>query len=240
MRALHDILFFALYPAGAVLIGGVISLLRPPSPAARSAIQHFAAGVIFCAVATELLPDVLHRRMPAVTVGGFIFGVVMMLGMKRLAEQFGQKSLTQVSQPTSLILTLAVDIALDGVLIGVGFAAGQKQGLLLTIALTLEVLFLGLSGGAALKGAGASRTKVVAITLGFAGFLLAGAGAGALLLSGVSGTVLDAVLAFGVAALLYLVTEELLVEAHEVPETSFQTAMFFVGFIVLLIIEMRM
>jgi ZIP family zinc transporter len=163
-----------------------------------------------------------------------------MLGMKRLAEQFGQKSLTQVSQPTSLILTLAVDIALDGVLIGVGFAAGQKQGLLLTIALTLEVLFLGLSGGAALKGAGASRTKVVAITLGFAGFLLAGAGAGALLLSGVSGTVLDAVLAFGVAALLYLVTEELLVEAHEVPETSFQTAMFFVGFIVLLIIEMRM
>jgi len=38
--------------------------------------------------------------------------------------------------------------------------------------------------------------------------------------------VLDAVLAFGVTALLYLVTEELLVEAHEVAETAKQTAIF--------------
>jgi ZIP family zinc transporter len=53
-----------------------------------------------------------------------------------------------------------------------------------------------------------------------------------------SANVVDATLAFGLAALLYLVTEELLVEAHEVPETSAQTAMFFVGFILLLTIEM--
>ena len=34
-----------------------------------------------------------------------------------------------------------------------------------------------------------------------------------------------------------LVTEELLVEAHEVPETSSTTAMFFLGFLVLFVIE---
>ena len=45
-------------------------------------------------------------------------------------------------------------------------------------------------------------------------------------------------LGFGCAALLYLVTEELLVEAHEVPETPLATASFFVGFLVLLVIEM--
>ena len=44
-------------------------------------------------------------------------------------------------------------------------------------------------------------------------------------------------LAFGAAALLYLVTEELLVEAHEVPDTPLLTAMFFVGFLALFILE---
>ena len=61
---------------------------------------------------------------------------------------------------------------------------------------------------------------------------------GAYFLAGVSGAVLDAVMSFGVAALLYLVTEELLTEAHEVNETPLLTSMFFVGFIALLMIEM--
>lgn len=59
------------------------------------------------------------------------------------------------------------------------------------------MLFLGLSGGAALQSSGAW--------------------VGQTLLAGASDLLLDAVLAFGLAALLYLVTEELLVEAHEVP-----------------------
>lgn len=45
------------------------------------------------------------------------------------------------------------------------------------------------------------------------------------------------VLAVGVAALLYLVTEELLVEAHEVRENTVTTAMFIVGFLVLLMVD---
>lgn len=36
--------------------------------------------------------------------------------------------------------------------------------------------------------------------------------------------------AFGLIALLYLVTEELLVEAHGCPESPLTTSMFFVGF----------
>lgn len=76
------------------------------------------------------------------------------------------------------------------------------------------------------------------ITFGFSLTLLAGTWAGVTLLGIASETLLDAILAFGLSALLYLVTEELLVEAHEVPETNVQTSMFFVGFILLLTIEM--
>jgi ZIP family zinc transporter len=131
-----------------------------------------------------------------------------------------------------------VDIALDGILIGVGFAAGEKQGLLLTIALSLEVLFLGISAASALSGVGVSRSKIWLTTGGLGALLLSGAGIGSVMLRGLAASTLDGVLSFGIAALLYLVIEELLVEAHEAPETPLLSAMFFVGFLVLLIIEM--
>lgn len=116
-------------------------------------------------------------------------------------------------------MVLGMDVALDGILIGLGFAARQKQGLLLTFALSLEVLFLGVSASATVGKAKASRIKILLVATGFAFLLLA-------------------ILTFGVAALLYLVTEELLVEAHQTPEAPVQAAMFFVGFIVLLTFEM--
>lgn len=46
------------------------------------------------------------------------------------------------------------------------------------------------------------------------------------------------VIAFGAPALLFLVTEELLDEAHEVPETPLLTSMFFVGFLAILLMEL--
>ena len=59
-----------------------------------------------------------------------------------------------------------------------------------------------------------------------------------MILNSVTAVFIDALLAFGVAALLYLVTEELLVEAHEGKETPAQAAMFFLGFILLFVIDM--
>lgn len=47
-----------------------------------------------------------------------------------------------------------------------------------------------------------------------------------------------AVLAFATAALLYLVTEELLREAHAISDTALATAMFFIGFLLLMVLEM--
>lgn len=238
---LSNVLAFAAIPAAAVVVGGVVAAFRTPSPAVRSGVQHIAAGVLFAALATELLPDILHRRLPWVTLVGFGLGVAAMLLLKALAARMeasaGDGALTGL--PTSLLLVSGVDIALDGLLIGISFAAGERQGLLITLALTLEVLFLGVATAAAMSGPG-TRRRVIGTTLAFALLLLSGAAIGSYFLAGVSGVILDAVMSFGVAALLYLVTEELLVEAHEVDETPILTSMFFVGFLALLLIEMLM
>ncbi len=135
-------------------------------------------------------------------------------------------------------MATALDVTVDGLLIGIGFAAGAKEGILITVALTLELLFLGLAVAAALGGTGVGRGRVLGTIAGLAALLVVGATVGTLALGGLTGAALEVVLAFGCAALLYLVTEELLVEAHEVPETDAITVAFFAGFVLLLVIDM--
>lgn len=61
---------------------------------------------------------------------------------------------------------------------------------------------------------------------------------GNLLLAGASAAMLAATLSFSAAALLYLVTEELLMEAHEVEEKPIATLVLFGGFLVFWAIQL--
>lgn len=236
MTSLASVMSFAAFPAVALLLGAGITFIRTPSAAVRSTVQHFAAGLIFCVLATELLPDLVHRKMPFVTVIGFSAGVALMLFLKWMGEQKARVPAEKSSG--SFLAAMGVDIVLDGILIGLSFSAGEKQGLLLTIAMVGEVFFLGVSCATSLGAMGKSKQNIAKVCASLSVGICVGAAAGSVALNSVKPAYIDAMLAFGVAALLYLVTEELLVEAHEVPETPFQTAMFFVGFIVLFIVEM--
>jgi ZIP family zinc transporter len=240
---LAQVLTYVLFPAAATLLGGLVAAFRPPGKRLQSIIQHFAAGVVFAAVAGELLPELMHEAAALPTIVGFALGVGLMLGVKRLTEREPSEAAPPEEgegDTRGLVATVAVDVAVDGLLVGVGFAAGTEAGLLVTIALTLEVLFLGLATASALVGAGASRGRVIGTTAGLAVLLVAGAAAGGAALGFLTGGLLASVLAFGVAALLYLVTEELLVEAHETEDTPLATATFFLGFLALLLIEMAL
>ncbi|MBL8166618.1 MAG: transporter [Acidobacteria bacterium] len=238
---IYSVLAYALIPAGTVIAGGALAALRPPGPKVRSAVQHLAAGLVFAAVAVEILPDMMHERKPVAATIGFSIGVALMLLVKQLTAGLEQEATgdePKVENRTGLLITLGVDVLIDGLLIGVSFAAGAKAGVVLTVALAVEVMFLGLAAAVAYSESGASRSKMIGVCAGLAVLLLAGAALGAIFLHNLTGALLEGVLAFGCAALLYLVIEELMVEAHEEKETPVQTAMFFVGFIALLITEM--
>lgn len=251
-ESLQLILLYISFPVLATILGGVIATFRPPGPRLSSAIQHFAAGVVFAAVASELLPEISAEHNNVAVIGGFAVGVGLMLGIKAFLERLvgvqahGPPAAREAHRehgeeaddsPLGLVVTVAVDILIDGLLIGVGFAAGEEIGILLTIALTLELLFLGLSVAAALTAGEVARGRTIAIIVGLGALVLVGAAIGALLLGGLSGGWLVAVLSFGAAALLYLVTEELLVEAHEREDTPWVTALFFVGFLALFVLH---
>jgi ZIP family zinc transporter len=61
--------------------------------------------------------------------------------------------------------------------------------------------------------------------------------AAALALVDVPQPIVAGAFAFALIALLYLVTEELLIEAHEVEDTAWMPAAFFVGFLAVVLCE---
>ncbi|MHB8611317.1 MAG: ZIP family metal transporter [Candidatus Dormibacteraceae bacterium] len=112
-----------------------------------------------------------------------------------------------------------MDVSIDGFLLGHAFAAGKKAGNLLTIRFALEMLSLGLATCATCRRHGWTVLRTLISVVGSGACFVVGAAIAASLPGGLSGPWLAGVISFGLAALLYLVTEELLVEAHEVKET---------------------
>ena len=222
-----------LIPALVAVAGGFLSLVWHPSHQMRSLIQHFAAGVVLAALAVELLPEIgREHAQPWVLITAFAAGSLFMFGMKLLTDKLeagshaaGQNAKTAL--PIGLLVATLIDIATDGFIIGAGFASGGETGLILALGLSVELLFLGL----ALMSDALRGWKMIALTCLLGVEVFAFAVLGKWLLAGVSHDVLGAVLAASAAALLYLVTEELLMEAHEVEQKNYAVLVLFAGFL---------
>lgn len=237
-----SLLAFSLLPALSLIVAGLLAVWRAPGARLQSAVMHIAGGVVFAVVAMELLPDLVHEKSVIVSVLGFALGTAAMLGLRWLtrsavAEKAETKSTSQ-SNWSGILFGTSVDLAVDGLMLGVGFAAGAKAGSLLGLALTLEVIALGVAVVVALKPTPGERLRSVLILLGLALVFVVSTGLGRLVLSLLSGAALAGILAFGAAALLFLVTEELLTEAHVVEESPGLTSTFFAGFLAIMMLEL--
>lgn len=234
METLLKATTYALIPAAVLLLGGGIAAIRRPGKQWTSYLQHFAGGVVLAALTTELLPDIMHRHAPVSATIGFAIGTALMLTIRAVfgEEHEAKEGEAEGEVTASMVIAVGIDLLIDGFLIGLGFAAGDRTGVLLTLALSIEVLFLGLST------TGAKPARTMARMVGYAIALIVGAAASAGLSGYMSSELMEAALAFGAAALVYLVTEELLVEAHEVKETPISAAMFSAGFLAIMIVDM--
>ena len=145
--------------------------------------------------------------------------------------------------PLSLVAAVYVDSFIDGFLIGISCVFSQHAGLVLAAANVLEMGFVGASfANTVSRCTGASRqTRFVAIyTAPF--IMLLGALIGAALgnVSKDVPAVFTGFVAFGVVALLFLVTHELLIEAHESTKDSdvvWINMVFFFGIYIVLILN---
>ena len=226
----HDFLIMAI-PALVALAGGILASVWKPDHQMRSLIQHFAAGVVLAALAVELLPEIGREHAPGlVLAGSFALGSLFMYGLKlwtmRLEHQAAMKD-AAAGLGTGLLLATFIDVATDGFIIGAGFAAGGETGTILALGLSVELLFLGL----ALASDATAGWRIIAISGALGSTVLIFSLIGKVLLTGASHAVIGGALAFSAAALLYLVTEELLMAAHEVEEKPISTLVLFGGFL---------
>lgn len=220
-----------LIPAAVASFGGILALFWNPSHNARSLIQHFAAGVVLAALAVEVLPELGREHAPAwVLISSFSVGGILMYLMKLWSISLENKEANIEGNTFNygLIAATFIDVAVDGFIIGAGFAASSNTGLILALGLSVELLFLGL----ALVSDTIKGWRVLLMTLLLASVVLTCTLLGNYLLADASTSVISAILAFGVAALLYLVTDELLIEAHVVEEKPSSTLWLFAGFLV--------
>ena len=117
--------------------------------------------------------------------------------------------------PLALCIAINVDAFVDGLLVGVSSVESSSAGVIMAVALTIEMTFLGVTYSLAVRDQPMGR-RVFALVLAPAVLIVGGLG-GAVMASSLSEYpfLKTGLLAFGVAALLYLVTEDLLLEAHE-------------------------
>jgi ZIP family zinc transporter len=232
--------FWLAMPAVVMLFGGVLTSFWHPHKNLISLIQHFAVGIILAVLMIEVFPAMNEAHPnPYVLITSFSVGVLFMYGIKLLGEHLEKPSSSKAGLTTlnyGLIMTVFIDAILDGTTIGAGFAAGEKVGFSLALGLSVEMLFLGMSlVSDTIKGA-----RVIWISVGLSLTILASALLGYNLLAGASEELISTVLAFSAAALVYLVTEELLIEAHhpETEEKAYSTLILFLGFIMFWLISL--
>ena len=218
-------------PAVAMLAGGALTFFWRPSRQLIGLVQHLAAGIILAALTIEVFPEMRRTNMAqAPLIFSFILGVLFMYGVKLLGTYLEQGNPSQTTQKQfnyGMIITVFIDAALDGVTIGAGFAAGEKVGFALALGLSVEMLFLAMSLiSDTLKG-----MCLLLLSAAFSLTILICAALGFHFLSTASGNAIPIALAFSAAALIYLVTDELLIEAHEHEEKSYAMLVLFSGFV---------
>jgi zinc transporter, ZIP family len=214
---LSSVANYASIAATALLAGGIVAILRKPGLRMRSVILHFAAGVVW-----EI-------------VVGFGAGVVLMLALRYFLEP-AEEAPDGGGFPTALIAIIVVDLLVDGVIMGIGFISGTETGTLLAVAISIELAALGMATATSLGSRRVTTRTAVLCLVGLALLVFVSAVLSAWLLGGIPDAYLEIVLSFGLAALLFLVTEELLVEAHEGSQSPLITAAFFAGFLLFMLL----
>jgi zinc transporter, ZIP family len=240
---------YGIIPTAVAVVATAVATFWSPGAKVRSGLLHFAAGVVFAVVAVDLLPGILAEKRPLWVIIGFTAGVALMLAVRWLdkggapgnedeqAERTKDRKAREGRWPVSLLAGAAVDQVVSGLLLGIGIAAGARVGVLLTFAMAIEDVTFGLALVTILAAA-ATRWQMIGTNAGLGLLFTAVTVAAAALLPAHSSALSTLILAFGSAALLFVVTEQLLVKAHKQPEAPFLAASFFLGFLLLLILDM--
>lgn len=237
---------FGMTTLGAAL---VFFLAGEPHPRFQRALLGFAAGVMTAAsVWSLLLPAIDQASQGALpgwvpAAGGMLTGVAFLAALDALLPRLrrGRQAMTASWRQTTLLMTaITLHNVPEGMAVGLAFAlAAQGDGFAGAVALAMGIGIQNFPEGAAvalpLRQEGYSRSRA------FAGGMLSGAVEplfGVLVVLAAAGVapLMPWLLSFAAGAMLYVVVEELVPQAH----SRAGTCGFVVGFLIMMVLDVAL
>ena len=228
-------------------------------PLVQKMLLGFASGVMVAASVWSLLIPAMDMAadmgkfafVPA--AAGFLLGIAFLLLMDRLVphlhmdheEPEGLKS--SLKKTTMLVLAVTLHNIPEGMAVGVVFAGMLQGGAMITVtgafALSIGIAIQNFPEGAIismpLKSEGLSRGK--AFLYGAASGIVEPLGAAVtVLLASYITPVLPYLLAFAAGAMIYVVVEELIPEAHLGEHSNSGTMGVLAGFLVMMVLDVAL
>lgn len=238
----------------AATVGGFLATTAGALPAlfvgrlserAANAMLAFAAGVMLAATVFSLLLPGLELAEPlfggpksgagavvaAMMAGGLaMFGLHRMLPHEHFEKGHEGPGRSRLARVWLFVVAIALHNFPEGLSMGVGAASGDERiGLGVTLGIGLQNLPEGLAVAMSLAGLGYSRLQALGVAALTGLVEIAGALAGAGLLS-ISQALLPLALAFAGGTMLFVISDEVIPETHRAGFGDSATAALFVGF----------
>jgi len=225
-----------------MVVGGLLGSRFRPGRRLRGIVAHLVGGLVLGIAAADLMPAASDSGHPLALAIGFCLGFSLLIVINAVlddpddADQVMDTS--DRPRPMALLmLPFLVDSSIDGLVVGISSEAAQ-QGWVIPVAVALE-MGLATLGLGTLLGRGAGRWRSMMAGGLMACTYLIGLTISVLLTNGLQGPPLTATLAFGTAALIYLVVEEVMKEAHTRGEddSSVVNVAFFLGLLCIWLLD---
>lgn len=249
---LHAVLWAAqgtLFTFFMTTLGAALVFFLSASPASRiqRPLLGFAAGVMTAASVWSLLLPAIEQMeadgllpgwVPA--AGGMLLGVMFLAALDALLPCLRRRPLEEQQRQTALLMTaITLHNVPEGMAVGLAFALAAEGESLAAAALALGVGIQNFPEGAAialpLRQSGCSRSRA------FLGGMLSGAvepvfGVLVVLAAAGAQALLPWLLSFAAGAMLYVVVEELIPQAHG----RGGTCGFTVGFLLMMVLDVAL
>lgn len=241
--------------AGCVLPGlatglgglGLLMIRGKPSVRTLDVLTGVTAGIMLAASIFSLLVPALDRGSLGGVVTGFLLGVAFLAVLDatvphihaRFAEPGHEADPRTPARMRAVLLLSALTIhnIPEGMAVGVAFAAGGAElGITTAIAIGVQNIPEGFAAAAPLVEAGSTKRRAV----GFAfatGAVEPPAALAAALAAAIAGALLVGGLAFAAGAMIYVVVDELIPEAHGHGNERWATLGLIAGFVLMLTLD---
>jgi ZIP family zinc transporter len=225
-------------PALTLMGGGALGSRFHPGHQLRGMIAHLVGGLVLGTAAADLMPAASRSGHPLALALGFCLGFSLLLVINAVLKEPELPGDGERARPLAiLLLPFLVDSLIDGLVVGISSEA-TSNGWIIPIAVALEMGLAALGVGTLLgRGAGRWRSSLAGVLMGLA--YLCGLGVSQWLGDWLRGAALTGLLAFGTAALIYLVVEEVMKEAHADGEddSGVVNLAFFIGLLVVWLLD---